>query len=102
MMRFGKQFLPLLLLFLLLLPFSCAGAATDISLYPEECAVSYAVDLTGQDFVLLTYTAQKEKGKMVIYAPDGYFEGKIPLRYSQAGGTVQIEITSFDGKKTLH
>ena len=101
MMRFGKQFLPLLLLFLLLLPFSCAGAATDISLYPEECAVSYAVDLTGQDFVLLTYTAQKEKGKMVIYAPDGYFEGKIPLRYSQAGGTVQIEITSFDGKKTL-
>ena len=98
-MRFGKL-LPFLLL-LLLIPFSCACAAAGIQLTPEECAVSYSVDLPDQDFLLLSYTAPKENGKMVIYAPDGHFEGSIPLRFSQAGGTVKITINSFDGKRTL-
>lgn len=98
-MRFGKL-LPFLLL-LLLIPFSCACAAVGVQLTPEECAVSYSVDLPDQDFLLLSYTAPKENGKMVIYAPDGHFEGSIPLRFSQAGGTVKITINSFDGKRTL-
>lgn len=97
-MRLGKL-LPLLLL--LLLPCSCAFAATGINLTSGECEVSYSVDLPDQDFLLLSFTAPQESGKMVIYAPDGHFEGEISLRHSQAGGKVNLTITTLDGKRQL-
>ena len=96
-MRFGK----LLLITLLLLPLllSCAYAAPKIDLTPGECVLSYAADLPDQDFLLLTFSGPQESGKMVIYAPDGHFEGEILLNHSQAGGKVKINITSLDGNK---
>ena len=97
-MRFGK----LILIFLLLLPCSCAFAASSgIDLNPGECSVSYATELPDQDFLLLTFTAPQESGKMVIYGLDGHFEGEIPLNHSQAGGKVKISITTLDGKRQL-
>ena len=58
-MRFGK----LILIFLLLLPCSCAFAASQaIDLKPGECTVSYSTDLPDQDFLLLTFTAPQESG----------------------------------------
>lgn len=98
-MRFVKL-LPLLLL-LLLIPFTCACAAVGIQLSPEDCAVSYSVDLPGQDFLLLSYAAPKQIGTMVVYGPDGHFEGKVSLRYTDAGGTVRINLTTLDGKRLL-
>lgn len=96
-MRFGKLFVITLLL--LLLPCSFAFAASSMDLKPGACALSYAADLPDQDFLLLTFSAPQESGKMVIYAPDGHFEGEISLNHSQAGGKVKINITSLDGKR---
>ncbi len=97
-MRFGKL---LLLLLLLLLPCSRCFADAGINMSSRECAVSYSVDLPNQDFLLLSFTAPKESGKMVIYAQDGHFEGEISLRYSQAGGKVKLTVTTLDGKRQL-
>ena len=96
-MRLGK----LILILFLLLPCACAFAAVGINLTPGECAISYSVDLPDQDYLLLSYTAPKQSGKIVIYASDGHFEGEIPLNHSQAGGKVKINITSLDGKRQL-
>ena len=97
-MRFGK----LILIFLLLLPCSCAFAASQaIDLKPGECTVSYSTDLPDQDFLLLTFTAPQESGKMVIYGPDGHFDGEISLNHSQAGGKVKINMTTLDSKRQL-
>ena len=98
-MRFGKL-VPLLLL-LLLLPCARALADAGISIAAKERAVTYSVDLPDYDFLLLSFTAPSETGKMVLYDPDGHFEGEIALRYSQAGGKVKLIINTLDGKRQL-
>ena len=96
-MRFGKL-VPLLLL-LLVLPCSRACSASSIDLKPDERILSYSTDLPDQDFLLLTFSGPQQTGKMVIYAPDGHFEGEIALKHSDAGGKVKITLTSLDGKR---
>ncbi len=88
-----------LFFFLLLLPLSAQAAG--LSMTPEACGIAYSVDLPDHDFLLLSFTAPQGNGKMVIYAPEGRFEGDISLPHSQAGGKVKLTITTLDGKRQL-
>ena len=99
-MTFLKRILPLLLV-LLFLPIGSACAAASVSLKYEEDAVSYSFDLPSESFVLLSYSAPQESGKMVLYAENGSFQGKIDLPYSAAGGKLKVTVTKLDNDREL-
>ena len=96
-----RKFSLLLLLLLLLLPAFSAQAAAPISLTLDGNDIGYSVYLPDEDFVLLSYSAPEESGKIVLYAQDGLFEGKIGLHYSQAGGKVSVNIENLSNERKL-
>ena len=93
-----KRFFSLFLALTLMLPlFPALGA--PLTLIPGECTLGYSFSLPGEEFAVLEYTASQESGKMALYSPDGYFEGEIPLVYSQAGGKVRVTVETLKQKK---
>ena len=89
------------LLILLLLPVIPAQAAASISLEPGDLELKYSFYLPDERFVLLSYSAPQENGKMVLYSEDGNFEGVISLRYSQAGGKVTVTAENLRNERQL-
>lgn len=89
------------LLILLLLPVIPAQAAASISLEPGDLELKYSFYLPDERFVLLSYSAPQENGKMVLYSEDGNFEGVISLRYSQAGGKVSVTAENLRNERQL-
>ena len=92
-----KRLLTLLLCAALLL--SCLttaqAAGVTITLTASEYALHYEFDAGAQDpFVILEYASPAEKGWMILYSADGYFEGDLTLAYSGAGGKTSVSLTS--------
>lgn len=90
-----------LFLVVILLPLSFAQAAASITLKPGDLELQYAFFLPDENFVLLSYSAPQESGKMVLYSEDGNFEGTLSLRYSQAGGKVSVKAEDLKNQRQL-
>ena len=94
-----KLCLALLLIFLPVV--SAQAAAATVNLQYSDQTVHYSFDLPQENFVLLSYSAPQETGKMVLYAEDGHFEGKIDLPYSGAGGKLRVTVDKLGTERTL-
>lgn len=85
------------ILILMLLPLQAVLAKGDIQLKAEAGCIAYRIEMPGEQFVLLEYTAPGESGKTVIYqAEEGIFTGEIPLRYSGMGGKVRVTVKNLN------
>ncbi len=91
-----RRILPLLLILSLLLPlFPAQAGAAAVNLTVQPLSAAYSFDLPKEDFVLLSYSTPSETGKMVLYSPNGHFEGQLCLQYSHAGGQLKVTVDNM-------
>lgn len=79
-----------LLCLLFVLPAS--ALADDLVLLPDETGCSFSFRIPGQQFALLEYSTANQSGRLVLYAPDGIFTGKIDL--SLSAGCKKLRVTT--------
>lgn len=79
----------LLLLLLLLLPLT-ALAKTELSLTPGEMGFEY--DITGDQWIVLTWDSKNDDGRITLYAEDGHHTGRVALPFGAAGGKYTVTV----------
>ena len=95
-----KKLLPLFLVLLMLTPLK-VQAASAISLKVDGASVAYAFYVPNESFLLLSYTAPNESGKLVVYSENGQFEGQIQLLHILGGGKISVSAEYLDSDRKL-
>ena len=88
----------LVFLCLALLPVSgLAAGVDDFSIKGYEMGFSYSFDYE-EEYALINYATDKESGNVVVYSPDGHFEGNIALQCTYKESTVRATVKTLGGK----
>ena len=89
----------LLVCLLLLIPSAAIAGEDTIYVTVKPGQVGFSFDMPGQEFVYVKYDTRQDSGEMVLYSPDGHFEGTCVLPGTKDGGRMGINVFSLSGRQ---
>lgn len=97
-----KRICCLLFCFLLCLPpAALAQSAVPMTVAAHTHRVDFSFTMEDRQYVYVTYKAANDSGEMVLYAPNGHFEGSCALPGTNVATKMTITVSSLGGKSLL-
>lgn len=91
----------LLLCLLMLLPLPAMAEEDTIYVTVEAHRVGFSFEMPDQEFVYVKYDTRQDSGEMVLYSPDGHFEGECYLPATGDGSRMGLNVFSLANRQLL-